>query len=320
MRKSFLTAFTIAALAGGLIDVQAQELKGKKVFHIVSYHQEFSWSGTIIKTVQDTLTPEGVEVKTFCMDTYRQQSPEHLTQVSAQCKATIEEWKPDVVIISDDAGMKGVYTPFFHDKDVPFVFCGVNWDATMYGVPNKNVTGMLEVCPIKELLVEMNKLKPGKTIGYIGSDTLTSRKDAENCAKILGVQMETVFAKDFAAWKQGFVDLQSKADLIVVGLNLGISDWDEAAGRKFAEENTKVVTGAFYDFVDGLALISYNKLASEQGEWAAKTAIQVMKGASPGSIPVTANQKGELVINARIAKKVGVTPPFEMLQSAKILE
>lgn len=320
MKKTLLTAFTIAAVAGGLINLQAQELKGKKVYHIVSYNQELSWSDTIIKTVQDTLTPQGVQVKTFCLDTYRQQSPEHLTQVSAECKTNIEEWKPDVVIISDDAGMKGVYTPFFHDKDVPFVFCGVNWDATMYGVPNPNVTGMLEVCPIKELLAEMNKLKPGKTIGYIGSDTLTSKKDAANCAKILGVPMATVFARDFAAWKQGFVDLQSKSDLIVIGLNMGIADWDEAAGRKFAEENTKVITGGFYEFVDGLALISFNKLASEQGEWAAKTAILVMKGASPGSIPVTANQKGELVINARIAKKAGITVPFEMLQSAKVLE
>jgi ABC-type uncharacterized transport system substrate-binding protein len=222
--------------------------------------------------------------------------------------------------MSDDAAVKGVYAAYFKDKDLPFVFCGVNWDASAYGVPNKNITGMLEVCPIKDLLTEMNKLKPGKTIGYIGSDTLTSRKDAENCAKILGVPMESVYAKDFAAWKQGFLDLQSKVDLLVIGLNLGISDWDEAAGRKFVEENTKVVTGSFYDFVNGLALISYNKLASEQGEWSAKTAIQILKGASAGSIPVVGNQKGELVINARIAKKIGVTPSFEMLQGAKVLE
>jgi ABC-type uncharacterized transport system substrate-binding protein len=319
MLKSTKLIFILAIIVGSL-SAQAQNLKGKKVYYICSYHVGFVWSDGVDKALQDVLKPTGVEIKTVCLDTYRQKSPEHLAKVAAECKATIEEWKPDVVIVSEDAAMKSIYAPFFKDKSVPFVFCGVNWEASAYGVPNKNVTGMLEVCPIKDLLAEMNKLKAGKTIGYIGSDTLTSRKDAENCAKILNVQMEAVYAKDFAAWKQGFLDLQSKADLIVIGLNLGISDWDEAVGRKFAEENTRVVTGSFYDFVNGMALISYNKLASEQGEWAANAAIQIMKGAAAGSIPVASNQKGELVINARIAKKVGVMPSFETLQSAKILE
>lgn len=310
----------LALIAGAVLTSQAQELKGKKVYHIASYHAEFVWTDILGKALNGMLEPTGAEVRTVYLDTYRQKSPEHLAQVSAECKAAIEQWKPDVVIVSDDAAMKGVYAPFFKDKDVPFVFCGVNWDASTYGVPNKNITGMLEVCPIADLLAEMNKLKPGKTIGYLGSDTLTSRKDAENCAKILGVNMESVYARDFAAWKQGFLDLQTKADLVVIGLNLGISDWDEAAGRKFVEENTKVITGAFYDFVENLALISYNKLAAEQGEWSAKAAIKIMQGTPAGSIPVATNQKGELVINARIATKVGVTPSFETLQNARVIE
>ncbi|HLP07088.1 MAG TPA: ABC transporter substrate binding protein [Opitutaceae bacterium] len=318
--KTAWKSLILALIAGAVLTSQAQELKGKKVYHIASYHAEFVWTNTLVKALNGVLEPTGAEVRTVYMDTYRQKSPEHLAQVSAECKAAIEQWKPDVVIVSDDAAMKGLYAPFFKDSDVPFVFCGVNWDASIYGVPSKNITGMLEVCPITDLLAEMNKLKPGKTIGYLGSDTLTSRKDAENCAKILGVNMESVFAKDFATWKQGFLDLQTKADLVVIGLNLGISDWDEAAGRQFVEENTQVITGAFYDFVENLALISYNKLAAEQGEWSGNTAVKIMQGTPAGSIPVAANQKGELVINARIAKKVGVTPSFEMLQNARVIE
>jgi len=320
MKKTVRSLLTLTLVFGSLYASQAQDLKGKKVFYINSYHVGYTWSDGIEAGIQTVLKPAGVEVKVATLDTYRQKSAEHLTQAGAECLATIEQWKPDVVIVSDDAAMKAVYAPFFKDKEVPFVFCGVNWDASAYGVPNKNITGMLEVCPIKDLLAQMNKLKAGKTIGYLSSDAMTPKKDGENCAKILGEKLETIYAPNFAAWKQGFLDLQGKTELIIIGSNQGISDWDEAAARKFVEENTKVVTGSWHDFLNGLAVISYNKVPAEQGEWAANAAVKIMHGAAAGSIPVVANQKGELVINVRIATKAGLAPSFEMLQGAKILE
>jgi len=320
MKNLIRITLAFAAVIGVALGVQAQDLKGKKVLYINSYHEGYSWSDGIQQSIQKALSAAGVEVKVAALDTYRQKTPEHLAQASAECKATIEQWQPDVVIVSDDAAMKGVFAPFFKDSKVPFVFCGVNWSAAAYGVPCKNITGMLEVCPVKELIAEMNKLKPGKTIGYLSSEAMTPRIDAENCAKLLGVKIETVLAKDFATWKQGFLDLQSKADLIILGNNQGIADWDEAAACKFAEENTKAATGSWHDYLNGLSEVAYNKVPAEQGEWAAKAAMQILKGTAPDSIPVAANQQGQLVINARIAKKAGVKPSFEMLQSAKVLE
>jgi hypothetical protein len=31
--------------------------------------------------------------------------------------------------------------PFFKNASLPFVFCGINWDSTEYGLPCENVTG-----------------------------------------------------------------------------------------------------------------------------------------------------------------------------------
>ena len=320
MKNTVRSLLALTLVFSSLCVSQAQDLKGKKVFYINSYHVGYTWSDGIEAGIQNVLKPTGAEVKVATLDTYRQKSAEHLAQAGAECRATIEQWKPDVVIVSDDAAMKAVYVPFFKDKDVPFVFCGVNWDASAYGVPNKNITGMLEVCPIKDLLAEMNKLKAGKTIGYLSSDAMTPKKDGENCGKILEGKLETIYAPNFAAWKQGFLDLQAKTELVIIGSNQGISDWDEPAARKFVEDNTKVVTGSWHDFLNGLALVSFNKVPAEQGEFAAKAAIKVMQGTVPGSIPIIANVKGELVINARIATKAGITPSFEILQNAKVLE
>ena len=320
MKQPLCLIVTSISLVGYLLSAQAQELKGKKVYYINSYHAGYAWSDGEEKALQKSLELAGVEVKIARMDTLRDKTPEHLAKASADCKAAIDEWKPDVVVVADDPVMKGVFQPFYKGSTVPFVFCGVNWDASAYGVPCKNITGMLEVCPIKDLVSEMNTIKPSKTIGFLASDNLTSRKDAEGCEKALAIKFETTFAKTFAEWKAGFVDLQSKVDILIIGPDAGIPDWDEPAADKFAEENTKVLTGGCYNFLNGLAIVGFNKVAAEQGDWAAQAAIKIMKGASPSSIPLSANVKGELVINVRIAKKAGITLAFDLLQTAKLLE
>lgn len=311
-----LAALVLAQTTPG----SGQTLAGKKALYLNSYHEGYAWSDGVEKAIVAGLTAGGVETKVVRLDTYRQKTPEHLAKVSQEAKTLIETWKPDVVLVSDDPGMKGVYAPFFKDKELPFVFCGVNWEATAYGVPAKNVTGMLEVCPIKELLGEMNKIKAGKTLGFLASEGLTPQKDLEFCSKILGVKMEAVAAKDFAAWKQGLLDLQAKVDFLIIGPNAGIADWNEAEAVKFVEQNAKVVSGSWHDYLNGLSLVAFNKLASEQGDWAANAAIQILKGTAPSAIPVATNKRGELVINGRICKKLGVTPPYEMTQSARIIE
>ena len=318
--SSFTRTWAVLSLLAAAPFLQAQELKGKKAFYINSYHEGYAWSDGIQTALVKALGNAGVEVKPFLMDTYRQKSPEHLAKVSLEAKGIIEQWKPDVVIISDDSGMKGIYAPFYKDKDLPFVFCGVNWDASAYGVPSKNITGMLEVCPVQELLSEMNKLKPGKTYAFLGSEGLTPKKDQEKCAELLGVKMEAVFAKDFSAWKQGFLDLQGKADFLIVGVNAGIGDWNEKEAAAFVEKNAKVISGSWHDYLNGLSLVAFNKLPAEQAEWAADAAIKILKGTAPSAIPLAKNARGELVINTRICKTLGITPPFEMLQNAKVIE
>jgi ABC-type uncharacterized transport system substrate-binding protein len=309
-----LVSLVVLPLAG------KAQVQGKKVLYINSYHPGYSWSDGIQKAIMEVLTPAGVEVRTLLLDTYRQKSPEHLAAVSAEAKKTIDEWKPNVVLLSDDPAIKGVYATFYKGQELPFVFCGVNWNASAYGVPAKNITGMVEVCPVKELLAEMQKLQPGKTIGYLASEGLTPQKDGEMSAQLLGVKFESILAKDLAAWKKGFQDLQAKVDLLILGVNAGIGDWNEAEAVKFVEQNAQKVSGSWHDYLNGLSLVAFNKLPAEQGTWAAETVLKILKGTPVGSIPVTSNKAGELVFNVKIAKQVKVTPSVEVLQSARLIQ
>ena len=47
------------------------------------------------------------------------------------------------------------------------------------------------------------------------------------------------------------------------------------------------------------------KVAKEQGEWAAKTAIQILHGRAPASIPYTRNRQTHAYLNRDLANRVG---------------
>ena len=223
-------------------------------------------------------------------------------------------------ITADDNAAKLVIVPFYKDSDVPFVFCGINWDASSYGFPLKNVTGVLEVSVIKPLLDSMQKFAKGSRVGFIGKDNETDRKEADNLKK-LNVQLSsTKFVNTFEEWKTEFIKAQDESDMLIFINNAGISGWDDAEAMKFTRENTKIPTGSTHDFIAPFVLVDYAKLAEEQGELAAGIAINILEGKSPKDFPIITNKKGQIYINLAIAKKLGIQFPLETLKTAKVIK
>jgi putative ABC transport system substrate-binding protein len=60
-------------------------------------------------------------------------------------------------------------------------------------------------------------------------------------------------------------------------------------------------------------LASYGPNLYETGRQAARLVDKILKGANPAEIPTEANSKIELAINLKVAKKLGLTIPPEML-------
>jgi ABC-type uncharacterized transport system substrate-binding protein len=291
----------------------------KKVLFIDSYHAGYAWSDGEVQGAKSVIGDK-YDFKVIHMDTKRNSSAEAQKKAGDEAKAEIDSWKPDVVITADDNAAKLVIVPFYKDSDIPFVFCGINWDASSYGFPSKNVTGVLEVSVIKPLLDSMQKFAKGSRVGFIGKDNETDRKEADQLKK-LGVQLTaTKFVNTFEEWKTEYVKLQDETDMLIVINNAGISGWDETEAMKFTRENTKIPTGSSHDFIAPFVLIDYAKLAEEQGELAAGIAMNILEGKSPKDLPIVSNKKGQLYVNMAIAKKLGVQFPLEMLKAAKVIK
>ena len=320
MKKFIIVAICMAMVFSGGTAF-GKSYNGKKVLFIDSYHEGYAWSDGITRGVKAALEGTGVNLKVIRLDTKRNASVDFKKEAALKAKAEIEAFKPDVVIAADDNASKFLVMPYYKNADLPFVFCGVNWDATVYGYPYSNVTGMVEVTPIPQIIDQLKPYAKGTRLGFIAPDILTAKKEVENYKKVFGYDVASYFATDMEDWKRGFVELQGKVDMMIIASDGGLYDDKAKELRAFVQANTKVPTGAAYDFMAPLALISYGKVAEEQGTWSAQTALRILDGASAGSIPIVKNKEGTLIINAKIASALGVSIPYELIASAdKVLE
>lgn len=296
------------------------EFAGKKILWVDSYHQGYAWTDDIESGIHEVLDGTGVELRIIHMDTKRNSDDAFAKTVALQAKAEIEAFTPDVVIASEDNVQKALIVPYYEGTDLPIVFNGINWDATVYGYPASNITGMLEVELQDQLANILKQYAKGERIGYVTIDTETERKgvDIINNAFFNG-EMKVYWATTQDEFKEAFLTAQQEVDIVFLGNNAGTDTWDDAVMEQFFLDNTTVPTGSVRDWMASFVLVTLAKSGKEHGVWAAQTALSILDGTPISQIPVTQNKKGELILNLEIADKLSVVFAPSLLKNAVIL-
>lgn len=295
----------------------------RKVLYIASYHADKGeWTAGIKKGIESVLdTKEDIVLRAHNMDTRLTKEEEDKKRAALQAREIIEEWQPDVVIISDDNAAKYLLEPYYRNADLPFVFCGLNWDASVYGLPYKNTTGMVEVQLIQQILDHLQPYAKGKKIGTLRGETLTNRKEQQHFEKHMGFPMLSSYVRDLKQWKQRYLELQSEVDILVLG-SLRALDMQgvsiEELGR-FVLENTSIPSGAYDEFMKAVALVTLSTIPEEQGQWAAEQAVNILNGLLPADIPLVQNKKAKRILNMKLARQLDIRFPIELLQSSHLV-
>jgi ABC transporter substrate binding protein len=293
----------------------------KRVLYVDSYHAGYEWSDGVTEGIKSVLDKADVNLKIFRMDTKRHTDEAYKKKVALEAKELIDTFHPDVVIASDDNASKYLIVPYFKNTSLPFVFCGVNYNADDYGFPCSNVTGMLELPPAVKLIYSLKHFKRVVTVGYLAADTLTERKDGFYTNKDVREDFVERYVKTFSEWKSEFNDLQNKVDVLIVGNNGGIRGWDNADAQRFTLENTRIPTGCLLDWMAPFVFLGATRSAQEQGRYAASTALKILNGTPPSSIPVVGNVEANIIINMKIAKKLHIKVPRSFIKIAsRIIE
>jgi ABC-type uncharacterized transport system substrate-binding protein len=285
----------------------------RKILHVDSYHQGNEWNDRILAALRATLKDKNVELRVVYLDSKRRAADSDIRASALNAKHIIDEFKPDVVTTSDDPAAQYLVMGHLRDAAIPVLFCGLNWDASVYGLPYRNTTGMVEVSPIPQIIRLLRQHARGTRLGFLAEDTDVKRKELDYHQRLFGITYErTYFVSSHAEWKEAFLRAQHEVDMLMI-LGVGaLADWDPKDARRLAEERSEIPSGTDFEWLTPFTLIGVAKYPEEQGRWVAQAALRILDGVKPADIPLTYNREGELFFNARIAKRLGVTasPPL----------
>ncbi len=320
--KPFLTIMALVLMMQAFPPAAAGQTgpAGKTVLWLDSYHQGYEWTDGIERGIRAVLDDTGVILRIHRMDTKRHREEAFKVATGKNAAAEIKRLKPDLVIASDDNAQQYVIVPYFKNAGLPVVFCGVNWDASVYGYPCANVTGMVEVEPIETLMWHLKRYAGGERTGLIGGNTPSILKvvNAYN-AHFFETPLKTYLMNDFKAFKAAFVRSQAENDMVIFYNHAGIDGWSGEAAEPFIAAQTRKPTGSPLDYMAPFVMFTVGKLPEEQGEYAARAALRILAGENPAAIPLAQNEKSVLTVNLKMTEAVGLVIPVATLRAAKVI-
>jgi len=277
----------------------ATSVNAARCVYISSYHKGYAWSDGVERGLLKTLDGK-CEITTFNMDTKRSKDEASIKQAALKAKKLIDATQPDVVIASDDNASKYLIVPYYRDADIPFVFCGVNWTVEQYGYPFRNVTGMIEVAAIEPMLDKAAAITGKiKHAYYIGADTLTEEKNLKRfvaAGKRNNIQITSRLVQSMSAWIDAYKQAQ-QADLIIMGSNAGILNWNKDEAQHAMLPVSSTLSATNHGWMMPYTMFGMTKVPEEQGEWAARVAIEILNGTEPSDIPIIPNRNFDIIVN-----------------------
>lgn len=322
--KGILCLFLLTAFAAAFLTAcRKSEKTKKKIVYVNSYHQGHPSSDEIMNAVAESFPADSFDLTTFLMDTKRNTSTAFIEEKAATLADSIDRIDPDVLIVSDDNAVKYLVQPYIVGRDLPVVFCGVNWSDREYNLPPEQVTGMLEILPLADVLDVMRSYYPDKgNVLVLTENTTTARKEEQLLDTLFertGFSADHQLVEDFASWKTAFEAGSSSHDLLYIPTNGGIKGWDHDEAVRFVAQHIRTPVVTCEDFMMPYVVFGMTKVAKEQGIWAAETARKILDGGSPEDFPVTRNRQAVSWLNASLAERIGFELDSLLLSEVRIV-
>ena len=323
-KTKILAQIMLVLFLHGMYSCDWHQIEKMKVVYVNSYHKGFPPSDQITEGVLEKLPKDSFEIITYFMDTKRNPSTEYIKNRAAIILDSIHAEHPDLLIASDDNAMKYLVVPNFHDDPLPIVFCGVNWTADQYDLSHLNITGILELLPVKESLLSLKSYYPTmQKLLVLNENTTTSRKTKpllDDLLSNIGFSVQQALVDDFEGWISAFIDGNENFDVIYLQTRGAIKNWDHAEAVRIINQYMRIPLFTCEDFMMPYAMFGLTQISKEQGLWAAATAKKILQGTSPEEIPISKNRMSTVWINKRLAEKVNFVPNEALLSQASIVE
>ena len=318
-----------------------------KVLIVHSYHEGWGWGQGVQRGIVEGLSRKGYteardyELKTFYMDTkVTYTTTEQIEQRAEKAIDLIGEFQPDIVFVNDDDAMKYVaveYVDRYPDEGLPFVFCGVNIDPTIYDpvesldAPGGSITGLLERIPYYQAFSLGKRILPGAAKIVVLADPSSSSTFVLNAfqeryldvvpdspMEVIGPFQLTTFQE----WKDTVNEYQTKADF------LGIINYhqlrDEAGNvvpslevMNWTVQNSQLPEiCVLTSHVEDGFLVAAGASGDGTGIYAGVMGGEILNGADPGTIPIVDPRVVDIAFNLAREEMLGIKIPMAELVAA----
>lgn len=287
--------------------------KQASIVYINSYHEGYQWTDKGFAAFKQNLKIDA-DIHALYLDSKRNQSPTHIKQVTQMTLEFINQHKPDLIIAAEDNASKYIIEPYFKNSDIPVIFLGVNLDASIYGYPYENATGIIEMDGIKNLIQALKTIKVNGQFQMLFSATNTSQKTKHILEKEGLTNLKLHTAQTDKQWYDTLSKINEESDFLALDTITGIAGLTEASALHFIKENiTQPIISTSYTSRN-LSHIGYVNIAEEHGVWAANVASKVMNGQDIRSFPIHKSNHYLMFINQQLIDEMGITIPRSIYQ------
>jgi len=274
-----------------------------RILVLQSYHPSFSWTAGIDQGIKNILDKHLFNVRWHYMDTKRHPSESYKQRAGETARQMIKSWKPDVIIAIDDNAQQYVARYYINQLPLQIVFAGVNKTAESYGYRQaNNVTGMLErinYAATKDILLQVLPADK-RRIQHISDSSPTSQGIHQEMEAFDWSPLEfidSVQVDNFVDWKKAIQQANQQADFLLLThyhtLKKSKKNQQLVAPKTVIDWTNKhsdlpgISFWGFYVEDGGMMAVALSP--SEQGEFAAKAAVDIIQGKLANQIPITTN-------------------------------
>lgn len=305
-----------------------------KVFILHSYGKSYIWCLRITQGISDSLHDLDPEFRVAFLDAKNKPDPTFQRQQARAVLKDLRAFAPDVVIASDDPAQIYLVEPYLKGTDVPVIFCGVNADPARYGYPAPNVSGVKERYHCREGFKLLKRVAPNtRTVAFVADDSESAHYvvddlNAEQAEGPFAVRVSSVKnVRTYQSYQAEILRALREDDAIALGLYQSLVD--DKTGQvvppsQVVEWMRGVITKPTLGFSDpdivAGTLCGVLESGHEQGHLAGGMARTVLVTGTPaGSLPVTRNEHGLVMLNLNTAERLGLSIPFEIIEAAGVV-
>jgi putative ABC transport system substrate-binding protein len=194
--------------------------------------------------------------------------------------------------------------------------------------PGGNITGM--ACISSDLAAKrlqlMQEIVPGLSrVAVLFNGGVPAKveelREITAAAKTLEIEVQPVEIRDPSGITAAFAAMKVGSPQALIALSDPLTFYHVKEIAELAAEQRLPSTYGFREYCDAGGLLCYGANFSSQVRRYSYFIDKILKGAKPGDIPIEEPTSHELIVNARVAKSLGLTLPSSILISAdKLIE